>query len=98
MTNVLTIDFDIMLWKSLPLYNNLVPHEDWGKLLSSYDLLKYIEFDNEIYEQLTQLILRQTKHLKKENIHFITSHNRVVQYLPMNDTIKITNIDHHHDV
>lgn len=29
MIRVLTIDFDIMLWKSMPLYNHLVPGADW---------------------------------------------------------------------
>lgn len=29
MTKVLTIDFDVLLWKSLPLYNNFIPNLHW---------------------------------------------------------------------
>ena len=97
MTKVLTIDFDILMWESLPLYNNLV-QDDWKTLTANFDLLKYVQFDGELYNYLTQMILKQTKHIKKENVHFITSHHRVIKYLPLNDLIEITNIDHHHDI
>ena len=97
MTKVLTIDFDILMWESLPLYNNLV-QDDWKTLIANFDLLKYVQFDGELYSRLTQIILRQTKRIKKQNVHFITSHHRVIKYLPLNDLIEITNIDHHHDI
>lgn len=29
MIKVLTIDFDILVWKSLPLYNNFIPGLHW---------------------------------------------------------------------
>ena len=67
MTKVLTIDFDILMWESLPLYNNLV-QQDWKTLTANFDLLNYVQFDGELYNHLTQMILRQTKHIKKEQI------------------------------
>ena len=41
MIKVLTIDFDILMWESLPLYNNLV-QDDWKTLIANFDLLKYV--------------------------------------------------------
>lgn len=44
------------------------------------------------------MILRLSKSIKKENIHFVINHQAVLKYLPINDTIELTNIDQHHDI
>lgn len=42
--------------------------------MGDYPLLKYIEFDNEIYQKLTRMIMRLSKKVDAKNIHFIENH------------------------
>lgn len=97
MINVLTIDFDIMLWKSIELYNGIAGGASWEEIEQN-ELLRFVQFDSQIYELLTQIICKISKKIPKENVHFITSHQRVIKYIPQNELIELTNIDHHHDL
>lgn len=36
--------------------------------------------------------------MNPNNIHFIVDHEKIINFLPENDDIVITNIDHHHDI
>ena len=73
MIKVLTIDFDIMLWKSIELYNGMAVVVSWEEIEKN-ELLHFVQFDSQIYELLTKTICQISKNIPKENVHFITSH------------------------
>lgn len=97
MKKILTIDFDIIMYPCEYIYNNCVPSKTWNELKTN-PLFHLIYGDLELYNNLTQLLLRHTKFLEKENFHFIESHENIVKYLSKVEPFSITNIDQHHDI
>ena len=94
--NILTIDFDIIMWPSVELYSKL-PDSPWEEKLNRFPTLNNCIIDYELYYQLTKLIVRLSKKVKKENIYFITDHDEIIKYLSLDDSYNVLNIDHHHD-
>ncbi len=95
MKKILTIDFDIVMAPSIEEYNHLIPSHSWEQILKI--LCKCPEMDYEIYEIISYIIMQNLKNLSKDNIHFITNHKDIINFLPKEEII-LTNIDHHHDL
>ena len=83
----------------IQLYNNYST-DDWEALCSHFEILKFAKPDYIHFKRLLQLLLKLSKSMKKENIHFIVSHEMIATYVDKNidDTISLINIDHHHDI
>ena len=99
MKKILSIDFDIIMSPCIQLYNNYST-DDWEALCSHFEILKFAKPDYIHFKRLLQLLLKLSKNMKKENIHFIASHEMIATYIDKNidDTISLINIDHHHDI
>lgn len=99
MKKILSIDFDIIMSPCIQLYNNYST-DDWEALCSHFEILKFAKPDYIHFKRLLQLLLKLSKSMKKENIHFIVSHEMIATYVDENidDTISLINIDHHHDI
>ena len=92
-------DFDIIMSPCIQLYNNYST-DDWEALCSHFEILKFAKPDYIHFKRLLRLLLKLSKSMKKENIHFIVSHEMIATYVDENidDTISLINIDHHHDI
>ena len=97
MKNILTIDFDIIMYPCIDFYNHRVPQQNWEELKLN-PLIGAVYGDLSLYKKLTQLLLNHTKFLLKEDFIFIESHENIINYLPQNEEYFITNIDQHHDI
>lgn len=96
METILTIDFDIIMWPSIELYNHFVNGDDdnmWD-IETDFPLLQYANADLELYYKLTNFLLKY----KEKNIKFIfiNSHDEILKYI--NSPSTMVNIDHHHDL
>ena len=94
---IITIDFDVIMAPSIIFYNPLVPHTEWDDILS-YPMGQALQADYGLYYKLTEFLMYITKNLSANQIHFITNHEQVVNFLDSNETYNIINIDHHHDM
>lgn len=97
MKTILTIDFDIIMAPSIELYNDKVPKISWNELLTN-PYMKLTKIDSEHYQRLTILIFKYFQKLDKNKIHFIESHEEIIQYFDYEEKYTIINIDHHHDI
>lgn len=97
MKQVVTIDFDIIMAPSISWYNNMVPKVQW-KDLEKDPLCQFFSADLVHYHRLTQWILHQTEHLSKDQIIFIASHEKAIDYFQDDEFYEVVNIDHHHDL
>lgn len=97
MTNITTIDFDIMMAPSIQMYNNMtdIPWENRRNISPHFNLLT---LDGVHYQKITSYILGLTKALKAEQIVIIENHEQILDVIPTDDRIALTNIDHHHDI
>ena len=96
METLITIDFDIIMWPSIELYNKFSKGDEdtFSEVEEEFPIIKYSNADLKLYEQLTNYILK-AKHAGAE-IEFISSHEEVLNYI---DTpCQVINIDHHHDL
>ena len=99
--NLVTIDFDIIMWPSIEIYNDLVDGE-----FSVQDILDnnpnggFIPTaDLWLYKYLTDYVLEVSKKIDKDHIIFIESHEEVyTQLKDIYPAITLYNIDHHHDL
>lgn len=98
MKKILSIDLDIIMSPCIQLYNNYAT-DNWDRLCGHFEILKFAKPDLVHYRKLIDMIVKFTKTLQKENIHFIKSHEMIVHHIDeLNDTICLINIDHHHDI
>lgn len=99
MDKILTIDFDILLYKDLPLYNNLINTENsFDEFLQTFPLLENVRFDINLYNKLTIFLEKIFSNTKKENIFFCKNHEDVVKFTYNNNFFDLINIDYHHDL
>lgn len=99
MDKILTIDFDIFLYKDLPLYNNLINTENsFDEFLQTFPLLENVRFDINLYNKLTIFLEKIFLNTKKENIFFCKNHEDVVNFTYNNNFFDLINIDYHHDL
>lgn len=99
MDKILTIDFDIFLYKDLPLYNNLINIENsFDEILQTFPLLENVRFDINLYNKLTIFLKKIFSNTKKENIFFCKNHEDVINFTYNNNFFDLINIDYHHDL
>ena len=97
---ILSIDFDICMWKDIELYNTLVnSYRTIDDVIPKYPVLQNLRFDANMYNRLTSLVMQLARKLPVNKIHFISTHEDIVQFLNNGkQDNKVINIDHHHDV
>ena len=89
---ILTIDFDVIMWPSVELYNNLPG--GWEERFQRFPMLGNCLIDYDLYHRLTNLFIYL---LNKTNIHFIEHHDEIVSYLTNDTLYHVINVDYHHD-
>lgn len=97
---ILSIDFDICMWKDIELYNSLVnSFNTVDNVIKDYPLLQGVRFDADIYNRLTGLIVKIARRLPVNKIHFISTHEDIVPLFQNGKcNNEVINIDHHHDL
>lgn len=96
METILTIDFDIIMWPSIELYNNMITSND-DKMIPMQQMIPLINYANadlELYYKITNYLLNQKD--KGTEIIFIDSHEEILNYIK--SETNVINIDHHHDL
>jgi len=96
METILTIDFDVIMWPSIELYNNKIQGDvdRMEEIEKGIPLLKYANADLELYQTLTNYLLKA-----KDNgseFYFIDTHEKALNYIT--EPCALINIDHHHDL
>lgn len=103
---ILSIDFDIIMYPCIKLYNGDVNGDDnpvdlWRGLEDEYGLENYniLTYDARVLKEITKLITIN----KNKPIHFIQEHQEIVDHLKTTsgwdiDKYDIYNIDFHHDM
>lgn len=94
METIVTIDFDVIMWPSIELYNNFISGEKdkINELERDIPLLHYANADLYLYYKLTNYLLNN----KNKEIIFIKSHEEILKHI--NTPCNLINIDHHHDL
>lgn len=96
METIITIDFDIIMWPSIELYNNFINGDidNMRNITQQMPLLNYANADLELYKKLTNYLLK----LKEQNVNFvfINSHEQILNEI--SNKCNLINIDHHHDL
>ena len=96
METVLTIDFDVIMWPSIELYNNMVDGtiDNLIEIEKDIPLIQYANADLQTYYKLTNYLLKAKE--KKIQIEFIDTHEKILNYIK--EPCNLINIDHHHDL
>lgn len=104
--NVLSIDFDIIMYPCIKLYNGHIsgmdnPTNIWRFLENEYDIDKYLSYDAKTLSLIASLIKKNIKNGAK--IVFLDEHHKIVDDLksdPNFDTnlYNLVNVDWHHDI
>lgn len=102
---ILSIDFDIIMYPCINLYNGDVGGDDnpvdlWRDLEDEYGLENYniLTYDTKVLKEITKLIAKN----KNKPIYFIQEHQEIVDHLKTTegwneDTYDVYNVDFHHD-
>lgn len=98
MKNIVTIDFDIIMAPSIGIYNNMVGPNKWEEEFMDNHQLALSQADMRHYQELTQYLLNIVPQLRPDQIHFIQDHEHVIDFVPRDEDMVVTNIDHHHDL
>lgn len=106
MRKILSIDFDIIMYPCIKLYNDKVggeanPTQLWEYLAAEHDIQEFICYDAKTLLMLATLI--KTAVDKGAKLHLITEHQEIVDQLKKDEnydeeTFTIHNIDFHHDI
>ena len=104
---ILTIDFDIVMYPCLQIYNDYVsgnanPTENWEYLKRERGIEPFMRYDAKTLMLIGRIINKQRN---VHNAHFFvcSEHQEVVDNLKLSDTFNedkfdIVNIDFHHDI
>lgn len=101
--NIVSIDFDIIMHRSVNLYNDSVD-DDYSiqRILDENKNCGFIPIpDLFLYNHLTNFLIQCVKKLPADKIKFIEDHDEICQYFKENEVkgdFNIFNIDFHHDV
>ena len=100
MKNIVTIDFDVIMAPSINLYNHMIGVNNWENSFMDNPQLSLSRGDYAQYVQLTNWIMLIASKMSPANIHFIHSHENVINFIPeeKDEELTIVNIDHHHDI
>lgn len=103
---ILSIDFDIIMYPCIKLYNDKVggdcnPTELWKFLEEQYDLQNFVNYDAKYLRKVGQILKAAVEGGAK--LVPIQEHQEVVDYLKKTptydeDTYEIYNVDFHHDL
>lgn len=103
---ILSIDFDIIMYPCIRLYNEKCagdcnPTELWNYLNHAYDLDSSIRYDATVLQNIAKIIKYSVKNGAK--LHLIKEHQEIVDSLKTetdfdDTTYSIYNIDFHHDL
>lgn len=106
MRKILSIDFDIIMYPCIKLYNDKVsgdanPTQLWEYLDMEHDIQEFICYDAKTLLSLAVLIKTAMRNGAK--LHLITEHQEIVDKLKADEnydeeTFIISNIDFHHDI
>lgn len=96
MKNIITIDFDIIMAPCIELYNNMVPDKSWEEL-QEIPQIHTLTADLQLYQRLTEYLLKIKKQISIKNVHFVENHEFISYFVYPNEEITVYNIDHHHD-
>ena len=103
--NVLTIDFDYIMWPCIKLYNDMCrcnqnPGETWERIEFERKINNHISYDAKTLKTIA-LIIKNA--MKNENCTFysIEEHQNLVKILNIEDSgdeYNVVNVDFHHDI
>ena len=91
--NIITIDFDIIMAPSINYYNDFIDEE--YEITNSLSGIPSLIGDLNIYNKLTQYLIKCFQNLNQDQILFIDDHGQILSVI--NNPINLINIDHHHD-
>lgn len=102
---ILSIDFDAIMFPCIRLYNEYCSGNDndteiWNRLEFERNISQYFQYDANVYQNITEIIMRNIKQGAK--FIPIKEHQKIVDYLKnsnlLSEDLTITNIDYHHDI
>lgn len=103
---ILSVDFDIIMYPCIKLYNDKVggdanPTELWSFLEQEYELQNFINYDAKYLLKIAELVKTATS--KGAKLIPIQEHQEIVDYLKATETYEedsydVVNIDFHHDI
>ena len=103
---ILSIDFDIIMYHCIKLYNNFSagnanPTQLWQQLEDEYEISQHLNYDATVLNNILILMIKNVQN----NAKFIPikSHEELITYLENNQLLnenecEVTNIDFHHDI
>lgn len=103
--NIVTVDFDIVMHRSLNIYNDLVDDDTTIQVIlnDNKDAHFVPNSDLYLYNYLTNFVLKCAKKLTSDKIIFIDSHEEVLQFFETGgvkpeESFNVFNVDFHHDI
>ena len=105
--NILSIDFDIIMYPCLKLYNDKICGDDnptrlWESLEASLNLSNHLSYDVNILEAIQKVVLenvyRGARFISIEDHGTIISQLNTILENQSDDSIHMFNLDFHHDI
>lgn len=98
---VLSIDFDLIMYPCIKLYNNLCRGNEnatvlWQEIENQLNVDKFLCYDANVLIKIAKIIKNNVLHGAK--LIPIEEHQQIVAYLPETEKIELLNIDFHHDI
>lgn len=104
--NILSIDFDIIMYPCIKLYNDKIGGDQnstslWLALERDFEIEKYLSYDANVYKNLCKLIKRNIDNGAK--LYGLENHEDIITELKKDSNYEtnlynVTNIDFHHDI
>lgn len=105
--NILSIDFDIIMYPCIKLYNDKVGGKEnptllWNNLTNYYNIGQNLFYDAKTLHDISLLMIQAIQ--KGAKFIPITNHEEIIDYLKTQNLlntenpISLTNIDFHHDI
>lgn len=103
--NILTIDFDYIMWPCIKLYNDLCggdqnPGESWERIEFERKINNHISYDAKTLKMIA-LIIKNAMKNEKCTFYSIEEHQNLVKILNIEDSendYNVVNVDFHHDI
>ena len=109
--NVLSVDIDYIMGPCIQLYNDMcgiidtrLPIEEfWCKVQKERYLSKFLSYDPNSLNFITDLIFKVCDEIPSENIYIGKEHDAILTFLcgdekKKDEVFNVFNIDHHHDL
>lgn len=96
---VLTIDFDTIMYLSLPTYNNFIREEyKFEDMATHFPHMWGAAADLGLYQNLTEFLMKLFERLDKDAFYFIDNHAEIVDCTADLEKFDLINVDYHHDI